>query len=185
MSGSLGVVYFKVIKTFFYWSLFITIMILSFSVSNVEINALVEGFSRSISLIKEMFPPDFSGWKRMLLLSIETLAMGFWGTVLGIFISLPLGFLCAKNTSTRILYNISKGLVSLLRSIPEIMYAIVFVISFGMGLHAGILALSFATVGLLSKFYAETIESIDRKPVEAIVYLWHSMTMIMKKKFNG
>lgn len=168
MSGSLGAIHAKKVKVFFLWSLFIITILLSFRVSNLDIKTLVGGFSYSVSLVREMFPPDFSRWEKILLLSGETIAMGFWGTILGMTISFPLGFLSAKNTSGGILYNISKGLVNFLRAIPDIMYAIVFVTSLGMGALAGVLALALSTVGLLSKFYAEAIESIDRKPVEAI-----------------
>ncbi len=169
MFGGVSAAYVKRAKGFFLWSLFIIIMILSFRVSSLDIKTLVEGFSYSVSLIKEMFPPDFSSWKKILLLSTETIAIGFWGTILGMTISFPLGFFSAKNTSGNvILYNISKGLVNCLRAIPDILFAIVFVTSLGMGSLAGVLALAFSTVGLLSKFYAEAIESMDRKPVEAI-----------------
>lgn len=169
MSGSLSSIYARRAKVFFLWSLFIIILLLSFRVSSLDIKTLVEGIPYSVSLIKEMFPPDFSSWEKILLLSTETIAIGFWGTILGMAISFPLGFLSAKNTSGNvILYNISKCLANFLRAIPEIMYALVFVTSLGMGSIAGVLALALSTVGLLSKFYAEAIESIDRKPVEAI-----------------
>ncbi len=168
MSGSLIAIYARRVKVFLLWSLFIIIILLSFRVSNVDIKTLVEGFPYAVFLIGEMFPPDFSRWEKILLLSIETIAMGFWGTILGMIISFPLGFLSAKNTSGGILYYISKGLASFLRSIPEIVYALVLVISFGFGAHVGVLALSLSTIGLLSKFYAEAIESIDKNPVEAI-----------------
>lgn len=170
MSGSLSAIYVKRIKGFFLWSLFIITLFLSFRVSDLDIKTLVEGFSYSASLIKEMFPPDFSRWERILPLSVETIAIGFWGTILGMTISFPLGFFSAKNTSRGILYNISKGLVNFLRAVPDVMYALIFVTSLGMGMGAlaGVLALACATAGLLSKFYAEAIESIDRKPVEAI-----------------
>ncbi len=168
MPGSVSTTYMKRVKGFFLWSLFIIIILLSFRVSSLDIKTLVGGFSYSVSLVREMFPPDFSRWDKILFLSIETIAIGFWGTILGMTISLPLGFLSAKNTLGGILYRISRGLVNFLRTIPDIMYAIVFVTSLGMGSLAGVLALSLSTIGLLSKFYAEAIESIDRKPVEAI-----------------
>lgn len=168
MPGGLTTLYFKRAKGFFLWSLFIIILFFSFRVSKVDINSLIGGISSSVSLLSEMFPPDFSKWKKILLLSIETIAMGFWGTIIGMIISLPLGFLSAKNISGGIIYLISRGIINFLRAIPEIMFALIFVISIGMGAMSGILALAFCTVGLLSKFYAEAIESIDRNPVEAV-----------------
>ncbi|MCX7914061.1 MAG: ABC transporter permease subunit [Thermodesulfovibrionales bacterium] len=146
----------------------IIILFLSFKISNVDIPTLLNGLSYSLALIREMIPPDFSRWQKILLLSIETIAIGFWGTLLDAIISLPLGFFSAKNTSIDVLSSLSKGFVSLLRAIPDIMYAVIFVTSIGIGPLAGVLALVFHTAGILSKFFAEAIESIDRKPVEAI-----------------
>ncbi|MCL4476197.1 MAG: phosphonate ABC transporter, permease protein PhnE [Nitrospirae bacterium] len=148
--------------------------------SHLDIGTLFEGFASSISLVREMFPPDFARWEKIPPLAMETIAIGFWGTILGMLISFPLGFLSAKNTSGNIvLYNISKGLVNFLRAIPDILYALLFVVSIGMGAVAGVLALAFSTIGLLSKFYAEAVESIDTKPVEAIEATGgHSLSVI-------
>ncbi len=102
MSYSLNSIYAKRVKRLkgcFFWSIFVIIVFLSFRISSLDIKTLVGGFSYSVSLIKEMFPPDFSRWKKMLFLGIETIAIGLWGTILGMVISLPLGFLSAKNTS--------------------------------------------------------------------------------------
>ncbi|WP_448587980.1 phosphonate ABC transporter, permease protein PhnE [Thermocrinis sp.] len=151
------------------WLSFLFVILLSFKISRFDIPTLVEGLSNSLSLIKEMFPPDFSGWRKILILSFETISIGLWGTLLGILLSIPLGFLSARNTSPNLLvYNLSRFLVSFLRSIPDVLYALIFVVSFGISPWAGVLALVFSTVGILSKFYAESIESIDRKPVEAL-----------------
>ena len=99
----------------------------------------------------------------------ETVAIGFWGTVLGMIISLPLGFLAARNTANNLLvYYLSRSLVTLLRSIPDVIYAFFFVIAFGLGPEAGVAALTLATVGMLGKFYSEAVESVDDKPLEAL-----------------
>jgi len=159
----------RILKTFFIWTLLIVTIAGSFKISDINIKTLFEGLSNSIAFIKEMLPPDFSRFKKILLLSLETISIGFWGTVLGIVFSFPIGFLSAKNVSTNpIVYSISKAVVNFLRAVPDIMYAILFVTSLGMGSLAGILALTLSTVGLLGKFYAEAIESIDSKPMEAI-----------------
>ena len=157
------------VKGLFLWSLFLVILALSFRVSHLDMRTLFEGFSFSVSLVREMFPPDFSRWNKIALLSLETIAMGFWGTIIGMLFSFPLGFLSAKNTSgNSAVYIVSKHLVNLLRAIPDVLYALLFVTSLGMGPLAGVLALAVSTVGMLSKFYAEAVESIDIKPVEAI-----------------
>ena len=152
------------------WSIFLVILGLSFKVSKVDLSSLIGGLSQSLALGREMLPPDFSRWKYILSLAAETVAMGFWGTILGMVISLPLGFMAARNTAKNwLIYHLSKALVTLLRSIPDVIYAFFFVTAFGLGPEAGVAALTLATVGLLGKFYSEAVESIDEKPVEALM----------------
>ncbi len=154
---------------FLWWSIFLVVLGVSFRISQVDIGSLIGGLSQSFALGREMLPPDFSRGKQILILAAETVAMGFWGTILGMIISLPLGFLAARNTAQNwFLYHLSKTLVTLLRSIPDVIYAFFFVTAFGLGPQAGVAALTLATVGLLGKFYSEAVESIDEKPVEAL-----------------
>jgi phosphonate transport system permease protein len=154
----------------FWWSLFLVILSFSFRISQVDVKSLLGGFSQSLALGREMLPPDFSRWQQILSLAAETIAMGFWGTIFGIVISLPLGFLASRNTAKNwFICNFFKSLVTLLRSIPEVIYAFFFVTAFGLGPQAGVVALTLATVGLLGKFYSEAVESIDEKPVEALM----------------
>lgn len=168
MQSSIVISYTKRFKTLFSWIVILIIIFYSFKISKVDITSLINGFSYSLTLIKEMFPPDFSNINKILILTFETISMGFWGTLIGIIISFPLGLLSSRNISHGLPYIVSRGIINFLRAIPDIMFAILFVTSFGLGPIPGILALSLSTVGLLGKFYAEAIESIDRKPVEAI-----------------
>src|SRR5208337_222274 len=169
MPSSAGLQYLNKAGRIWWWSLFLVILGFSFKVSKVDIGSLIGGLSLSLALAREMLPPDFSRWRHIVSLAAETVAMGFWGTILGMLISLPLGFLAARNTAKNwLVYQLSKGLVTLLRSIPDVIYAFFFVIAFGLGPEAGVAALTLATVGLLGKFYSEAVESIDEKPVEAL-----------------
>ena len=167
MEGSL-VIPRSTIRSFVNYLSILAIVYVSFELSNFKLGELLSGLPNSISLIKEMIPPDFSDIPNIIRPTLETLSMGFWGTLIGMIISLPLGILSAKNTSFTPVYQITRTIVNILRSIPELLYALIFVVSFGMEPISGVLALIFHTVGLLSKFYSEAIESIDRKPVEAI-----------------
>lgn len=169
MLGGLSPLYSKRIRLLAGWSFFLVILGLSLRVSDVNLGALVRGLSNSFTFVLEMLPPDFSRWRLILTLAVETLAMGFWGTALGVVLALPLGFLAARNTAGNwVIYFLAKNLVNILRAIPDLIYALIFFTSFGLGPLAGVAALTLSTVGLLGKFYAEAIESIDRKPVEAL-----------------
>lgn len=169
MRFSVSPISLKRARDFFIWSFVSAVLVLSFRASHLDVITLIQGIPHTMSLVAEMFPPDFTRWKRITALTAETIAIGFWGTLLGMIFSTVLGFLSAKNTSPNVfIYNVSKGFVNLLRAVPDIIYALIFVTSIGIGAFAGVAALTLATAGLLSKFYAEAIESIDPKPVEAI-----------------
>lgn len=151
------------------WLIAFFVVIWSFQISQVSITALIEGYQYGIDLIKEMFPPNFKNFDTIVELLAETVAMGVWGTLIGTIISLPLGFLGARNlTPNKVVYVVINELTNILRSIPDIVYALMFVVSIAVGSLAGILAIIFATIGLLTKFYIESFESIDMKPIEAI-----------------
>jgi len=154
---------------YLWWLLFLVVLYYSFSFSKFDVFALVEGFSNSLALIEEMIPPQFSNLENIINLTFQTVAIGLWGTIIGSILSLPVGFLSARNTSPNLLvYYTFRGLVNFLRSIPELLYALILVIAFGVGPLPGIIALAISTVGLLGKFYSEAIESVDQKPVEAL-----------------
>jgi phosphonate transport system permease protein len=144
------------------------VIVLSFRIVKVDFRSLVEGLPLSIDMIREMMPPDFSIWRSILRLSLETLVIGLWGTILGIVLSFPIGFLAARNTTPNaVIHGLAKSLICIMRSIPELVYALIFISSMGLGKLPGIMTIMFHTVGLAAKFYAEAIESIDTKPVEA------------------
>jgi phosphonate transport system permease protein len=151
------------------WALAIIIIAASFIRTECNPVTLVQGIPGMINLIKDMFPPDFSKWREYLRLTMETVAMGLWGTVIALIITFPLSFLGAVNTSpNKALQVIVKGIFTFLRAVPELVYALLFVFSLGFGVLPGILTLSLSASGLLGKFFVETIETIDPKPMEAI-----------------
>jgi phosphonate transport system permease protein len=101
---------------------------------------------------------------------VETFMMACLGTILGCFISLPVAWFGALNVtpSKFIIYPLGRFLMTLSRSIHEIVWGLIFVSAVGLGALPGILALACRSVGFISKITAEAIENIDPKPVEAI-----------------
>lgn len=100
---------------------------------------------------------------------LETLELGLWGTILALILSVPLAYFSARNyTPNRLTYIVARGLVSLFRSVPELISALFLVLAFGFGPIAGILALGIHAAGFLGKFYAEDIEHADDKPQQAL-----------------
>ncbi|MEQ9042379.1 MAG: phosphonate ABC transporter, permease protein PhnE [Alphaproteobacteria bacterium] len=128
----------------------------------------IEGIPALAQLASEMVPPDFGRWQHWLKPLLDTLAMSIAGTVLAVVISLPLAVLAAPNTSPNgLLCQVTRTLLAFLRSVPEIILGVIFVAAVGFGALPGVLALALHSVGMVGKFYAEAIEHVDPKPLEA------------------
>ena len=133
-----------------------------------DLTRFIEGGPAIAQLASEMVPPDFSRWRHWLKPLVDTLAMSIAGTALAVCLSLPLALLAAPNTTPNAW--LAKGvrvLLSAMRSVPEIILGILFVAAVGFGALPGVLALALHSVGMVGKFYAEAIEHVDPKPLEA------------------
>ncbi len=127
-----------------------------------------DGLPAMAQLFSEMVPPDFSRWRAWLKPLLDTLAMSIAGTALAVVISLPLALLAAPNISPHpVIQQATRTLLAFLRSVPEIIMGILFVAAVGFGALPGVLALALHSVGMVGKFYAEAIEHVDPKPLEA------------------
>ena len=109
------------------------------------------------------------GLARWLRLLGETLLMAYVGTVLGAAGAFILSFLAAANVApSRWLRILVRRLCEVCRTVPGLVFALMFVIAFGLGPMAGVLAVAIHTLGALGKLFAEVVENIDMKPVEGI-----------------
>jgi phosphonate transport system permease protein len=127
-----------------------------------------EGIPALAQLFSEMIPPNFSRWQHWLHPLLDTLAMSIAGTILAVILSLPLALLAAPNTTPfPALGYVARLLLSFLRSVPELILGIIFVAAVGFGALPGVLALALHSVGMVGKFYAEAIEHVDPRPLEA------------------
>ena len=130
----------------------------------------IEGGPAMAQVASEMFPPDFSRWQHWLKPLLDTLAMSIAGTALAVLLSLPLALLAAPNTTPNWwISRLVRLVLSALRSVPEIILGILFVAAVGFGALPGVLALALHSVGMVGKFYAEAVEHVDPKPLEAAV----------------
>ena len=133
-----------------------------------DLTRFIEGGPAIAQLASEMVPPDFSRWRHWLKPLVDTLAMSIAGTALAVCLSVPLALLAAPNTTPNSwLAKAVRVLLSAMRSVPEIILGILFVAAVGFGALPGVLALALHSVGMVGKFYAEAIEHVDPKPLEA------------------
>ncbi|MFZ4815153.1 MAG: phosphonate ABC transporter, permease protein PhnE [Phototrophicaceae bacterium] len=109
------------------------------------------------------------GWLPVVSAVLETIQMAIIGTLGAVVMAVPLSLLAARNTSPHpAIYQTVRLFLNLLRSIPELVYALLFVAGVGLGAFTGVLALAFGSVGSLSRVFAESIEQIDPAQVNAV-----------------
>ena len=112
----------------------------------------------------------FWGWKKWLALMGETLLMAYLGTLLGAIAAFVLCFLASQNlTQSKGVVFFTRRLMEFSRTVPELVFALIFVVAFSLGPLPGILALAIHTAGALGKLFAEVVENIDMKPVDGVV----------------
>jgi phosphonate transport system permease protein len=117
---------------------------------------------------------DVSEWMwgldKWLVLLAETMFIAYLGTILGFIGGFILCFVAAGNlTSNPWLRVGAKRLLEVCRTVPELVFALVFVQAFGLGPIPGVLAIAIHTMGALGKQFSEVVENIDMKPVEGVI----------------
>ena len=106
------------------------------------------------------------GWLALL---GETLLMAYLGTLLGALAGFALGFVAAANlVRSRLLRILAKRFLEVCRTVPDVVFALIFVIAFGLGPMVGVLAIAIHTTGALGKLFSEVVENIDMRPVEGL-----------------
>ncbi len=98
----------------------------------------------------------------------QTIQMALWGTALAIIVAIPLGLLASKNITPSWIQQPVRRVLDLVRSIPDLVVALIFITAVGLGPFAGVMAMMFNTGGVLAKLFSEAVEAIDKGPVEGV-----------------
>lgn len=139
------------------------------------------------TFLRNLFPPDFSpAFLGTVALAVgQTLTIAIAGTALSIVIGLPLSILSTatlwrrgvlvegekRNTGTQVMIFVcrtARALLGFLRAVPDLLWALLFVVAVGLGPLSGTLALAVAYGGVLGRIYADVFEDVDPRPVEAL-----------------
>ena len=129
---------------------------------------LLANLTRGVDVIADLFRPNWAFFPRTVGPMTETIQMAVIAAVVGCGSALPIAFLVSRVTSpNRAVLAIGRSILSVLRSIPDILYALFFIAAVGLGPLAGILALVFFNVGIVAKLMSETVDGIDQGPIEA------------------
>ncbi|MDO1559427.1 phosphonate ABC transporter, permease protein PhnE [Brevundimonas sp. 2R-24] len=129
---------------------------------------LFRGSESAGQLAGALLDPDFSRLPFLLGKMLETLQIALWGTFLAVFFAVPLGLLASRNITPWYIQRPIRMVLDLLRSAPDLVIGLIFVIIVGLGPLPGVLALTVNTGGVLAKLFSEAVESIDKGPVEGV-----------------
>lgn len=117
---------------------------------------------------RDFLNPDFSEWRLLVGQMWLTVQIALWGTFLAVFLAVPLSLMASRNLSPAWLVWPVRRLMDLLRSVPDLVVATLFIVAVGLGPLAGVLAIALNTAGVLAKLFSEAVESIDKGPIEGV-----------------
>lgn len=152
-------------------------LIWAFSGSGLSLEKLIRGLPAVGSILDRMFPPSVDRMEFILSSLLVTFQMAVAGCVLGLVASLPLAILAADGLSPHpVIRFLARGLIALFRTVPDLVWALLFVIAVGLGPAAGVLAIMVDTIGFAGRFFAEAMEESDKGPREALSAIGASRT---------
>jgi phosphonate transport system permease protein len=126
---------------------------------------------RFVDFMSRAWPPNMDptvlerlGWKM-----VETLQIAFAGAALGVILSVPIALLAARGLIAGPWVNqLVRTILGFIRAVPDIAWALVFVVAVGLGPFAGMLAILVDTIGFCGRFFADDMEGTDKGPSESL-----------------
>jgi len=162
-------------------TLFVAALVVAAIGAEVNLRTLFTYFGNLVSYFDRILKLDdgtrvwtnigewFWGWRKWLRFLGETLLISYVGTLAGAVLAFALNFFAAENTSPAPWLRFAiRRLLEFARTVPGIVFALIFVIAFGLGPMAGVLAIAIHSTGALGKLFSEIVENVDMKPVEGV-----------------
>ncbi len=156
-------------------------LMIAFIGADVDLRTLVDKIGNFVSYFDRLLTLEsgarvwtdsrewFWGWQSWLELLGETILISYVGTLAGVVFAFALNFLAAANTSPAPWLRFAvRRFLEICRTVPDIVFAMIFVIAFGLGPMAGVLAIAIHSTGALGKLFAEIVENIDMAPVQGV-----------------
>ena len=181
------------LRTAFFGVVFLIALVGSAVVSEFNPAQLASGLPDAWNYVWSTFPSlhiatmgsDLHEWywnlPRLLELLAETVLMSFVATVLGSIAALLLCFSASRNlVRGRLAYFLTCRILELARTVPDLVYAMIFVFALGIGPLPGVLALAVHTTGALGKLFSEVNEGIDRRPLDGVTAAGGTWPVIMR-----
>ncbi len=151
------------------WGGLAIILIASFHRVDLQnIGALFSNPEKMQTYGRDFLNPDFTKWKMLVGQMWLTVQIALWGTFLAVFLAVPLSLMASRNLAPAWLVWPVRRVMDLMRSVPDLVSATLFIVAVGLGPLAGVLAIGLNTAGVLAKLFSEAVESIDKGPIEGV-----------------
>jgi phosphonate transport system permease protein len=147
------------------------ILFLGIAFKPVEIGHVTKLFTQSENMRefgRGFLHPDFTQWKLYVAQMWLTVQIAIWGTFLAVLVAVPMGLASARNIAPIWLQQPMRWFTNILRSVPDLVVGLIFVVAVGLGPFAGVMAIAVNTGGVLAKLFSEAVESIDKAPIEGV-----------------
>lgn len=132
------------------------------------IEDLIEGLPNMNSILVDMASPNWGYFEVIAQPMLDTIRMALIGTLFGAILSIPISLLSATNVFSKWVTIPARFILNIIRAVPELLLASLFVAIFGIGMIPGIFAIALFSMGIISKLAYEAIETIDPGPLEAM-----------------
>ncbi|MFT8836660.1 phosphonate ABC transporter, permease protein PhnE [Liquorilactobacillus satsumensis] len=152
------------------WTIiFILLLFLSSVMTEVNWGGFFSNLGQFFALLGRMANPDWQYTNIVVQPIIETIQMALLGTTLGTLVAVPFAFLAARNlVKSPLVRGGIRFFLNLVRTLPDLLLAALFVAIVGIGPTAGVWTLAVFSFGMISKLFYETVETIDSGPIEAL-----------------
>lgn len=149
--------------------IFTVVVIISIRATGFDLSIIISRAKQLTVILSKIFSPNFNYFPKVISPLIETIQMSIIGTIVGSLIGLPLAILASSNINkNKPILLVCRFILSVLRSIPTLIYAYIFALIFSLGPLAGTVAIAVFTIGIVAKMLYESIETIDMGPYEAM-----------------
>jgi phosphonate transport system permease protein len=129
---------------------------------------VLANLTRGADILAEFFPPNWEYLPRTVDPMLETFRMAVIASTIGCGVALPVSFLASRVTTPNIaIYLADRSILNVVRAMPDLLYALIFVAAVGIGPLPGILALVLFNIGVIAKLLSETVDGVDPGPIEA------------------
>lgn len=147
---------------------FVAITVWAVSSIDLDLVEIVRDIGGADRIAGDLLNPNWGFLSNTVRPMLETFQMAVIATAIGCLVALPLSFLASRvTTPNRVIYTADRSILNVIRAIPDILYALIFVSAVSIGPLAGILALILFNIGVVAKLLSETVDGVDTGPIEA------------------